>query len=95
MSKFQNLVAIGIVVVAAGATAVAAAQDGMGAMSGRGTLKGGGQYENKLDQSGMSGMSGMAGTHAGTTMGPGASSDNTAAKGKKKAKKAAKQQGMQ
>ena len=93
MSKLQSLIAVGIVVVAAGATAIASAQDSMGGMSGRGTLKGGGQYENKLEQSGMSGMSGMAGTHAGTTMGPGGSSDGTA-KAKKKAKKVAKKQAM-
>jgi hypothetical protein len=93
MSKLQSLIAVGIVVVTAGVTAIASAQESMGGMSGRGMLKGGGQYENKLDQSGMSGMSGMAGTHAGTTMGPGASSD-TGVKAKKKAKKAAPKQAL-
>lgn len=93
MSKLQSLIAVGIVVVTAGVTAIASAQESMGGMSGRGTLKGGGQYENKLDQSGMSGMSGMAGTHAGTTMGPGASSD-AGVKAKKKAKKAAPKQAL-
>ena len=45
---------------------IAADQSGMGANSGRGTLKGGSEYEQQMRQSGMEGMSGMAGEHSMT-----------------------------
>lgn len=66
---------------------IAADQSGMSANSGRGTLKGGSQYEQQMQQSGMEGMSGMSGDHSMTANG-GAKAKKPAAK--KTAKKAAK-----
>lgn len=45
---------------------IAADQSGMSANSGRGTLKGGSEYEQQMRQSGMEGMSGMSGNHSMT-----------------------------
>lgn len=39
------------------------AADNPAAPGGRGTLKGGSEYERSLEQAGMSGMSGMSGMH--------------------------------
>lgn len=58
------------------------AADNTAAPGGRGTLKGGSEYERNLEQAGMSGMSGMSGMH-------GMEASKPAAK-KKAAKKAAK-----
>lgn len=52
------------------------------ASSGRGTLKGGSEYEQQMRQSGMEGMSGMSGNHSMTS--------DEGKKAKHKAKKKAK-----
>lgn len=63
-----------------------AGQSGMSANSGRGTLKGGSEYEQQMRQSGMEGMSGMSGEHSMTADGEKKAKKKTAKKSEAAAK---------
>ncbi len=69
------------------ATATLAEEKPAAATSGRGTVKGGSDYERSMQQAGMSGMSGMSGEHSMTAKKPAGAKKKKA--GKKKAAAAA------